>query len=54
VFKPNDSISVFMGSVGFGLVGGGLGFLVGASVGATEVFDLTRAPETDGEASHRD
>ena len=44
-FRPEDSISRFTGAVLFGLVGACLGLLVGSSVGASDVYDLGRAPE---------
>ena len=51
-FRPEDSLSVFTGAVAFGLLGSCLGFLMGASLGASEVYDLTRVPETGELAPH--
>ena len=53
-FRPEDSVSVFTGSVIFGLLGSYLGFLMGASLGASEIYDLTRVPETGEFASHNE
>jgi hypothetical protein len=45
VFEPNDDVSVALGAASFGAVGVPVGFLIGASVGARDVYDLSDATE---------
>ena len=57
VFEPSSGglstmgEAAFVGGIILGVLGTCLGFLVGASRGSTDVYDLTRVPDVTGPAS---